>query len=140
MSPAQRRWLYVLAFEGVGIVLAGSGLAALSGRDLQATGSFALASTLIATAWNFLYTTGFEAWESRQARRGRSLRRRAAQALGLEAGIVIVLTPLMSIWLGLPFAEALVYQLTMTAAFLLYAFLFNLAFDMAFGLPRSARP
>lgn len=139
MAPALRRLLYVLAFEGLGILIAGAGLAALSGDGFGTTGSFAFACSLIAVAFNYLYNTGFEAWEARRPGRGRGAARRIAHALGLEAGLVIILTPLMAVWLGLSLLDAFLYDLTMTAGFLAYAFLFNLGFDALFGLPRSAR-
>ncbi len=139
MSPTLRRLVYVLSFEGLGVLLATLGLAAASGDGLATTGVFALTSSAIAVAFNFLYNTGFEAWEARQSRRGRGLARRIGHALGLEAGLVVILTPLMAWWLHLDLATALALDLGMTAAFLGYAFLFNLGFDALFGLPHSAR-
>ena len=41
-------------------------------------------TSVIAVVWNLLFNTLFEAWESRQARRGRSLARRIAHAVGFE--------------------------------------------------------
>lgn len=139
MRPALRRLVYVLAFEGIGIVLVGIGLAAVSGAAVTTTGSFALVSSLIAAAWNYLYNTGYEAWEARQPVRGRPLGRRIAHAVGLEAGLLTILTPLMAWWLSIPLLEALLYDIGATLAFLGYAFVFNLGFDTLFGLPRSAR-
>lgn len=139
MPPTIRRLAYVVSFEAGGVLLGGTGLMMLSGAAIAATGIFAFVSSLIAVFWNFLYNTGFEAWESAQAKRGRSLLRRIGHVVGLEAGLVAILTPLMAWWLEIPFLDALLYDLILTSGFLAYAFLFSLAFDAVFGLPSSAR-
>ncbi|WP_127901720.1 PACE efflux transporter [Solirhodobacter olei] len=139
MPPFLRRCLYVATFEGIGLVLVSSGLATVFASSLPRAGSFALASTLIATGWSFVFTTLFELWEARQTRRTRTLARRIAYAVGLEAGMLTILTPLLSVWLALPVLTAFAAQLTMTLGFTLYAFVFNWGFDAVFGPPRSAR-
>jgi uncharacterized membrane protein len=139
LSPLSRRIFHVVLFEGLGAVIAGAGLAALSGEALTTTGPLALVSSVVAAAGNFLYNTGFEAWEARQKQRGRGLGRRILHALGLELFLAMLLVPLLAWWLRLGLVEALFYDLAVTLFFVAYTFLFNLAFDKVFGLPRSAR-
>lgn len=141
MSPAiRRRILYVLSFEVIAIAIVGIVLAVTAGRDLFDTSAFAAASSAVAVAWNYVYTALFEFWEARRTVRGRSLGLRIAHAVGFEAGLVVLLVPLMAWWLDMGLVEALLYDLGLVAFFLVYTFAFNLAFDVLFGLPASALP
>ncbi len=139
MTPVIRRLVYVVSFETLGIAVAGFGLAALSGAALVDTGIVALLSSLIAVSWNFVFNTLFERWESRQTVKGRSFARRAAHALGFELGLTVLLVPLLMWWLDIGLWAALFYDLSLVLFFLVFTFLFNLAFDRIFGLPASAR-
>ena len=114
------------------------GLAALSGAGAGTSTALAAATSVIAVVWNLLFNTLFEAWESRQARRGRSLARRAAHAIGFEGGLAAVLVPLFAWWLDVSLWEALLLDAALLVFFLVYTFVFNWAFDQVFGLPASA--
>lgn len=140
MSPIVRRIVYALLFEAIGVVLVALGLTLFSGHAVIDTGTFAVASSLVAVAWNYVFNTLFEAWEARQVVRGRSFLRRAVHALGFELGLTVLLVPLLAWWLGMGLLEALLYDLVLVAFFVVYTYLFNLGFDRVFGLPESARP
>ncbi|MDO8889949.1 MAG: PACE efflux transporter, partial [Hydrogenophaga sp.] len=72
--------------------------------------------------------------------KGRSVKRRVAHAVIFEAGLVLMLVPLIAWWLGIGLWQALVMDLALVVFFLVYTFAFNWAFDAVFGLPASARP
>ena len=138
MQGLKRRILYITLYEGIAIVAAGAGLAWMTG---QGAGQSAVASVLasaIAILWNFIFNALFERWESRQAVRGRSLRRRVAHAIGFEGGLVAFLVPVFAWWLDVSLWQALVMDLGLVVFFLVYTFVFNWAFDAIFGLPASA--
>ena len=82
----------------------------------------------------------FERWESRQAVRGRSLRRRVAHAIGFEGGLAAILVPVFAWWLGIGVWQALMMDIGLLLYFLAYTFFFNWGFDRVFGLPASAAP
>jgi uncharacterized membrane protein len=140
MSPIVRRVVYALLYEAIGVVLVSLGLTLFSGHAVADTGAFAIASSLIAVAWNYVFNSLFEAWEARQTVRGRSFLRRAVHAVGFELGLTVLLVPLLAWWLGMSLLEALLYDLTLVLFFVVYTYLFNLGFDRVFGLPASARP
>jgi len=140
MSPVVRRVVYALLFEAIGVVLVSLGLTLFSGHAVMDTGLFALASSLVAVAWNYVFNTLFESWEARQAARGRGVLRRAVHAVGFELGLTVLLVPLLAWWLDMSLLEALLYDLTLVLFFGVYTYLFNLGFDPVFGLPESARP
>jgi uncharacterized membrane protein len=139
LSPILRRILYTVLFEAFGIVIAGLGLAVLSGAVVFDTGIVAALSSLVAMTWNLIFNTLFEFWETRQTTKGRSFARRAAHALGFELGLTVLLAPLLAWWLDVTLLQAFLYDLTLVVFFVIYTFLFNLAFDKVFGLPASAK-
>lgn len=140
MQGIKRKIVYVSLFEVIAIAATTIGFSYFSGQSAGHSSLLAVASSAIAVAWNLTYNTLFERWEARQTVRGRSLRRRAAHALGFEGGLTIVLVPLFAWWLEVSLWQALILDIGLIAFFLIYAFLFNLAFDRAFGLPASAQP
>ena len=139
MQGIKRKIVYVSLFELIAISLTSSGLMLLAGSDAAHASVAAVASSLIAVAWNFIYNALFEAWESRQSTRGRSWTRRAIHALGFEGGLVVLLVPLFAWWLRISLWEAFVLELGLVVFFMFYTFLFSLAFDRIFGLPASAQ-
>ena len=138
MQGIQRKIVYVGLYEGIAILCASVGLAALSGAGAGTSTALAAATSVIAVVWNLLFNTLFEAWESRQAQRGRSLARRVAHAIGFEGGLAAVLVPLFAWWLGVSLWEALLFDAALLVFFLFYTFVFNWGFDRVFGLPASA--
>ena len=138
MQGVKRRVVYISLYEGIAIVVASFGLAAMSGQGLGHSGALAVIASVIAVAWNLAFNALFERWEARQAVRGRSLRRRIAHAIGFEGGLVAFLVPTFAWWLGISLFEALVMDLGLVNFFLVYTFVFNWAFDAVFGLPASA--
>ena len=138
MQGIQRKIVYVGLYEGIAILCASVGLAALSGAGAGTSTALAAATSVIAVLWNLLFNTLFEAWESRQAQRGRSLARRVAHAIGFEGGLAAVLVPLFAWWLDVGLWEALLFDAALLVFFLVYTFVFNWGFDRVFGLPASA--
>jgi uncharacterized membrane protein len=138
MQGIKRKIVHVVSFELVAIVLASALLRLLSDRPAATAGITAAASSVIAMTWNYVYNCLFEAWESRQARKGRGVLRRVVHAVGFETGLVAMLVPLFAWVLGVSLLAALLLNAVMIVFFLAYGFLFNLAFDRLFGLPLSA--
>ncbi|KQM78384.1 PACE efflux transporter [Xylophilus sp. Leaf220] len=138
MQGIKRRVVYVSLYEGIAIVVASAGLALMSGQGVAHSGAVAVAASAIAIVWNLCFNWMFERWEARQAVRGRGLGRRVAHAIGFEGGLVAFLVPLMAWWFEVSLWDALVMDLGLVVFFLVYTFVFNWAFDRAFGLPASA--
>lgn len=140
MQGIKRKAVYVLLYEAIAIVAAAWGLALLSNSGLGPAGVAAVMASVIAVVWNLLFNQMFEAWEARQAVKGRSLKRRVAHAIGFEVGLLAALVPLFAWWLDVTLWHALVMDVALAVFFLVYTFVFTWAFDRVFGLPASARP
>lgn len=93
---------------------------------------------MVAIIWNFAFNLMFEAWETRQAVRGRGLARRVAYTIGFEVGLIVLLVPLIAYWFRISLWQALLLDLGLVVFFLGYTFAFSWAFDKVFGLPDSA--
>lgn len=140
MQGIRRKVVYITLYEAIAIACSSAGLALLTDSGVGHASLAAVAASLIAVGWNLTYNSLFERWEAQQTRKGRSLLRRVVHAVGFESGLVIILVPLFAWWLGITLWEAFVLDLGLIVFFLVYTFLFNLAFDRLFGLPASAAP
>lgn len=140
MQGIKRKVIYITLYEVIAIAMSTTGLALLSGAEMGHASVAAVAASAIAVVWNLVFNTLFERWEARQAKRGRSLLRRVAHAIGFEGGLVVTLVPLFAWWLDISLWQAFVLDLGLIVFFLVYTFVFNLLFDRVFGLPASAQP
>lgn len=140
MQGVKRKLVYVTAYELIGMTISALGLALLSGHAPSSTGPLAVVITTIAVSWNFIYNYLFEWWESRQASRTRTLKRRILHAVGFQLTLVVYLIPLIAWWMGITLWQALLLDMALIVIIPCYTFLFNWAFDKLFGLPVSALP
>lgn len=133
-----RRVVFVGLYEFIAIVVSSLIFMAV-GQEAGSSGVMAVAASTIAICWNITFNWLFEKWELRQTRKGRSLLRRIAHAIGFEGGIAAMLIPLMAWWFGISLWEATVMEAGLLVFFFLYTFVFNWCFDRCFGLPASAQ-
>ncbi|BEO84410.1 PACE efflux transporter [Serratia marcescens] len=140
MQGVKRKLVYVTAYEIIGMAISALGLALLSGHAPSTTGPLAVVITTIAVSWNFIYNYVFEWWESRQASRARTLKRRILHAVGFQLTLVVYLIPLIAWWMGITLWQALLLDMALIVIIPCYTFVFNWAFDKLFGLPASALP
>ncbi|AKL40378.1 MULTISPECIES: PACE efflux transporter [Serratia] len=140
MQGVKRKLVYVTAYELIGMTISALGLALLSGHAPSSTGPLAVVITTLAVSWNFIYNYLFEWWESRQASRTRTLKRRILHAVGFQLTLVVYLIPLIAWWMGITLWQALLLDMALIVIIPCYTFLFNWAFDKLFGLPASALP
>lgn len=140
MSPRKRRVLQAVLYEVFAIAFVGPVLSFAFDKPATSTLALAVVLSSIALAWNYLFNAMFEAWESRQAVRGRSFARRLAHGIGFEGGLVVILVPVMALWLDIPAIAAFWANVGLLAFFFFYAIAFTWAFDRIFGLPASAAP
>ena len=139
MQGLKRKIVYVSLFELFAVALTTTTLMLLAGSSGAHASVAAVASSTVAVVWNFIFNSMFEAWEARQTTTGRSVARRIAHAIGFEGGLVAFLVPLFAWWLDISLWEAFIVDLWIVVFFLVYTFLFSLAFDRIFGLPASAQ-
>ncbi|MBK4114778.1 PACE efflux transporter [Pluralibacter gergoviae] len=140
MQGFKRKLVYVTAYELIGMTISALGLALLSGHEPASTGPLAVIITTIAVSWNFIYNYLFEFWESRQASRTRTIRRRVLHAIGFQLTLVVYLIPLIAWWMNVSLVQAFLLDAALIVIIPCYTFVYNWVFDKVFGLPASALP
>lgn len=92
---------------------------------------------LIAAIWNAGYNTSFDWIEGRLTGRTADHRpylMRIAHATGFEGGLVLISLPIVMAWTGMSWLEALVADVGLAIAYVLFAFVFNLGYDRVFPI------
>jgi uncharacterized membrane protein len=138
MQGVKRKVVQALLYELIGALFVSPVIAFAFDESMVYSGTLALLLSLVALSWNMLFNGLFEYWEARQTRRTRTMGRRLLHSLGFEGGLALMLVPLMAWWLDISWQQALMADLGLLLFFFVYAFAFQWAFDLLFGVPASA--
>ncbi|MCB1887104.1 MAG: PACE efflux transporter [Rhodocyclaceae bacterium] len=140
-SPPQRRLVdrlrQIALFELGGLLLITPPFMWLSGVGLEHSLGLLASAALVAALWNAAYNIGFDRVEGHLTGRTadrRPWRLRVIHAIGFELGLLLLTLPLVMAWTGLGWLAALLADLALAAAYVVYAFAFNLAYDRAFPI------
>ncbi|WP_430335966.1 PACE efflux transporter [Rhodococcus sp. ACT016] len=134
----KRKLVYVSGYEILGLLIGTAVMTLLTGEPADTTGVLAIMITAVATSWNLAFNYLFEAWESRQRDRTRTVRRRILHALAFQMTLVCFLIPLIAWWLDRSLFEAFLLDLVFIAYIPVYTFAYNWTFDTIFEVPASA--
>ena len=137
LSPIKRRLVYVTIFEVLGIVFATLVLMALSGGAAQDSLPVAIIVSTAAVIWNFIYNTFFESWESRNHIQERTLKIRSVHAIGFAGGLFLYCLQVYMLWYEVGVWTTINMEEALLLFFLVYTFVFTLAFDQVFTLPQQ---
>lgn len=141
MRSTGDRIRHAVSFEILGLVLVMPLGAWVFGLSLHASGAIGIAGATLATVWNYVYNLGFD--HLLQRLRGgvaKTLAIRVLHAVGFELGLLVMLAPLIALWLGVSLWRALVMDMSFAGFYLVYAFVFNWAYDRLFPLAESRLP
>lgn len=127
---------HTVLFEVLGLALVIPGGAMLFNLPATHMGVIGVGSATVATLWNFLYNLGFDHAMLRFIGHTRkSLALRVLHALLFEGGLLVLLLPPMAWYLGMGLWQTFVMDLAIVVFYVVYAFLFNLAYDRVFPIP-----
>jgi uncharacterized membrane protein len=136
MRSVRDRIRHAICFEVIGLLLV-TPLGALAFHmPMEDIGVVSLVSATLATAWNIVYNYIFDLALRRftgTTRKGRLAR--VGHAILFEVGLLVVLLPFIAWYLGVTVWQALVMDLAFAVFYVVYAFVFNLAYDRVFPLP-----
>ncbi|MDN4039971.1 PACE efflux transporter [Massilia sp. YIM B02443] len=141
MRTFRDRVRHALLFEAVALAIFIPGSAALFDQPLDHMGVIGIASATIATLWNFVFNVGFDRAMLRL--RGsieKTMPIRVAHTLLFEAGLVVMLIPLIAWTLGIGLWAALLMDVAIVIFYLVYGFLFNIVYDRMFPVAAVATP
>ncbi|MEB2844711.1 PACE efflux transporter [Rhizobiales bacterium RZME27] len=136
MRTTRDRIRHAISFEIIGLALFTPLASFVFHLPVEHVGVVGIVSATVATAWNYVYNLGFD--HLMQKFRGSTLKTlplRVAHTFLFELGLLIVLLPFIAWYLGVTIWQALVMDISFATFYLVYAFVFNMAYDRIFPLP-----
>lgn len=127
----------IALFEIGGLLLISPPFAWASGVPLVESAGMLAVLALIAALWNGAFNTCFDWVEGRLTGRTadrRPLRLRCLHAVFFEGGLLMLTLPVIVLWSGLAWVEALVADIGLALAYTGYALVFNLGYDRMFPI------
>lgn len=128
----------VALFELGGLLLITPPFVWISGVAVYESIGMLATVALIAALWNAVYNTAFDWFEGRLTGRTadrRPIRLRILHALGFEFGLLLASLPVVMWWTGMTWLQALLADVIVAVAYVLYAFGFNMVYDRLFPIP-----
>ena len=138
MRTTLDRIRHAILFELVGLVLMIGGGSILTGFDAHSLGVIGVVSSLVATAWNYVYNLGFDRAMLRL--RGSVIKThplRALHALLFEGGLLVLLLPFVAWMLGVSLWQAFLFDLAIAIFYIVYGYAYNWAYDRVFPMPEA---
>lgn len=131
---------HTLLFEAIGLALVIPGGAQLFGLPATHMGVIGVGSATVATIWNFFFNLGFDHVMYRLVGHTRkNIPTRVLHVLLFEGGLLLLLLPPIAWYLGMSLWETFLMDLAIVIFYVVYAFLFNLAYDRVFPIPGPER-
>ncbi|GAB6261497.1 PACE efflux transporter [Photobacterium sp. R1] len=129
---------HAIGFEGIALVLITLVLSYGFGFEMAHIGILGVVFSVIATVWNYAYNLLFDhAMLRYSGQLQKNTKHRFVHALGFELSLLWITLPIMAWWLDISLWAALVMDLGLVVFYLIYAYLYNLAYDRVFPLPET---
>ncbi|MGR3456195.1 PACE efflux transporter [Pseudooceanicola sp.] len=139
MRTTSDRIRQALAFEVIALIIVGPLGGWVFGHGTMDFGLVALISSVVASGWAFLYNLGFDHALMRwRGRADKGLALRILHAVLLEAGLIVLLVPVVAWTLEIGLVEAFWIDISLSGFFLVYAFVFYWLYDRIFPVPAPA--
>lgn len=135
MRSFMDRVRHATMFEIIGLAIFIPGSAFILDKPAAEMGVIGVVSATTATVWNFLFNLGFDKAMLRfTGSVNKSMAVRVLHAILFEAGLIVLLIPFIAWYLGISLITALVMDIAIVVFYLVYAFVFNIAYDRLFPL------
>ncbi|OEF23405.1 PACE efflux transporter [Vibrio rumoiensis] len=132
------RLRHTIGFELIGLVILIFGISKLFNMDMGKIGVLAVVFSIIATVWNYFYNILFDqAMLKHTGQLHKTTLIRIIHAIVFEFGLLFITLPILAWWLGISLIDALILDLGMVVFYLVYAFVYNLAYDKVFPIPQA---
>lgn len=136
MRTTKDRIRHALGFEVIGLIIFAPLASLVFGFELHLMSVLAVAGSIIATLWNYVYNLLFD--HAMLKLRGdvrKTIAIRVFHALLFEGGLLLLFMPMIAWYLGVTLWEAFIMDIAMAAFYLVYAFIYNIAYDRVFPIP-----
>ena len=136
MRTLSDRIRHAISFEVIALLLVVPLGTVAFDHPVQDIGIITVVSATVAMLWNLIYNMLFDRGMQRLIGTTVKTRRvRVLHAIAFEAGLLVILLPFIAIYLGISLWQALVMDLSFAAFYMVYAYVFNWAYDRLFPLP-----
>lgn len=122
------RLFHALAFELVAVVCFTPIISWVTGKPLMDVGFLTFLISGMAVTWNLIFNFCFDLLDVRFSW-VRTFWVRLAHALAFEAGLIMVVVPVMAWWLSISLVEAFVLDVGLLLMFVPYTMAFNWSYD-----------
>lgn len=139
MRTTADRIRHALIFEVFGLLLITPLASLATGHGLGEIGVIAVVASLVAMVWNYIYNLAFD--RSMVRLRGsvaKTVPIRILHAVLFEAGLLIAVLPFIAWYLQISLLEALIMDIGIALFYLVYAYVYNWAYDRVFPIPALA--
>lgn len=124
----KERILHMVLFEVFALIMMAGLATYITDNGAGEMAGLALAMSLIAMAWNYVYNYGYDKIFGAD-RTKRTKKTRVLHGLGFELGLMTVTLPVLMWVLKLDFLTVLIMDIGLVIFFVLYAIGFNWAYD-----------
>ncbi len=136
MRSRKDRIRHAILFEALGLLLATPLGAIAFDHPLDSIGIVVIVSATLAMAWNYAYNLGFDhALLRLRGSTAKTVRIRIAHALLFELGLLLILMPFIAWYLEVSLLTAAVMDMGFAAFYVVFAFVYNWGYDIAFPVP-----
>lgn len=125
----KERILHAVLFEVIALILLTIVAIFATGKDATAMTGLAIAISLMAMTWNYIYNLIFDRFVKGE-RINRSFKMRIMHGLGFEGGLIIATFPVIMWVTQMPFLTVLALDIGAVIFFVLYAIAYNWAYDV----------
>ncbi len=136
VRKAADRIRHAISFELIGLALVTPLGAVGFGMPVADIGVIGVVGATVATVWNYIYNLGFDHLMQRlTGGTQKSVAMRVLHAVMFEIGLLLALLPMIAWYLGISILQALMMDVSFALFYMVYAFVFNWAYDQIFPLP-----
>lgn len=141
MRTTKDRVRHAISFEVIGLLIFAPLASIVFGFELQLMGVIAIVGSIIATIWNYFYNILFD--KAMLKLRGsvqKTVLIRVGHAILFEGGLLLLFLPLIAWYLQITLWEAFLMDIAMATFYLIYAFVYNWAYDKVFPISETSMP
>ena len=140
MRTTADRIRHTLSFEIIGLMIAIPLGALIFHHPMEQIGVVTVVASLIATMWNYFYNLGFDhAMKRLTGSVVKSVPVRIGHAVLFELGLLALMLPFVAWYMGFSLFDAFLLDLSLAVFYMVYAFVFNWAYDRVFPIPGEAK-
>lgn len=140
MRTTKDRIRHALSFEIIGLMIAIPLGALVFHHPMEQIGVVTVVASILATGWNYVYNLGFDhAMKRLTGSVRKSVPVRVGHAVLFELGLLAIMLPFVAWYMGISLIDALLLDVALAVFYMIYAFVFNWAYDRIFPIPGEAK-